>query len=159
MRKSVLTPVLPMFAIPSSTIQTNEKTIRSGQVLEFNAAWHNTDDQRRRPAMIAIRLFLVKIRRMRVRRNFPAWQIQARDKPRRRCRVFEKATATDAATSSIVCAAGSTKLSSVRLCVRPSVPSLRRVCCCGPGSQAISIDCCTAGAQQQIRAVSRCQPT
>jgi len=49
-----------MFAIPSSTIQTNEKTIRSGHVLEFNAAWHNTDDQRRRPAMIAIRLFLVK---------------------------------------------------------------------------------------------------
>jgi len=60
--------------------------------------------------------------------------------------------------------------------VRPSdclsVPSIarcssvRRVCCCGPGGQEISIDCCTAdaaaatapkqhGGQQQRRAVSR----
>jgi len=44
-----------------------------------------------------------------------------------------------------------------------SVPSfgrrlqLRRVCCCGPAGLEISIDCCTAGAQQQMRAVSRCQ--
>jgi len=49
--------------------------------------------------------------------------------------------------------------------------ALRRVCCCGPRRQAISIDCCTArllqarppfdphpqqhGSQQQLRAVSR----
>ena len=44
-----------------------------------------------------------------------------------------------------------------------SVPSfgrrlqLRWVCCCVHGGQQISIDCCTAGAQQQMRAVSRCQ--
>jgi len=40
--------------------------------------------------------------------------------------------------------------------VRPSVPSGRRtpmlrVCCCGPGVQQISIDCCSAGAQRQSR--------
>ena len=59
------------------------------------------------------------------------------------------------------------KLSGVRLSVRlcPSVSlfgrrkPLRRVCCCGPGGQEISIDCHTAGAQQQMRAVSRCQLT
>jgi len=28
---------------------------------------------------------------------------------------------------------------------------LVRVCCCGPGGQEISIDCCTAGGQQQRR--------
>ena len=44
--------------------------------------------------------------------------------------------------------------------VRLSVPSgcstlLLRVCCCGPTGQQISIDCCTAGAGQQMRAVSR----
>jgi len=48
-------------------------------------------------------------------------------------------------------------LSSVRLSVRPSRTSfsrptpLRRVCCCGPGGQEISIDCCTAGARQRMR--------
>jgi len=50
---------------------------------------------------------------------------------------------------------------SVRLFV-PSFGSrtpLRRVCCCGPGEQEISIDCCAAGAQQQIRAVSHYQLT
>jgi len=41
---------------------------------------------------------------------------------------------------------------------------LQRVCCCGPGQQAISIDCCPAlsssrDAQQSMRAVPRCQPT
>ena len=42
---------------------------------------------------------------------------------------------------------------SVRLSVCLSVPaidgcsSMRCVCCCGPGGQEISIDCCTAGAQ------------
>ena len=55
--------------------------------------------------------------------------------------------------------------------VRRSVPAIgrcsrvRRVCCRGPGGQAISIDCCGRrapapqqhGAQQQMRAVSRCQ--
>jgi len=50
--------------------------------------------------------------------------------------------------------------------VRLSVPSIdrcnsvRRVCRCGPGigsRQEISIDYCTAGAQQQLRAVLRCQ--
>jgi len=46
---------------------------------------------------------------------------------------------------------------SVRLSPCPSVPPfclrtpLPRVCCCGPGEQEISIDCCTAGAQQQSR--------
>jgi len=72
-------------------------------------------------------------------------------------------------TARTVCAAGSMKLSSVRLSVPPrpsvcsSVPSfgrraqLRRVCCCGPGDQELSIDRCTACAQQQTRAVSRCQ--
>ena len=29
--------------------------------------------------------------------------------------------------------------------------SVRRVCCCGPGGQEVSIDCCTAGARQQRR--------
>ena len=46
------------------------------------------------------------------------------------------------------CAAGSMKLSgcpSVRPSVRSSHHSLRRVCCCGPGRQDISIGCCTAG--------------
>ena len=48
---------------------------------------------------------------------------------------------------------------SVRLSVRLSVPSVdrcssvRRVCCCGPGEREISIDCCTAGAQQQRRRI------
>jgi len=49
--------------------------------------------------------------------------------------------------------------------VCPSGPSFglrtppRRVCCCGPGGQEISIDYCTACARQQMRAVSRCQLT
>jgi len=45
------------------------------------------------------------------------------------------------------------QLSSVCLSV-PSgrrTPLLRRVCCCGPVGQKISIDCCTAGGQQQPR--------
>ena len=33
------------------------------------------------------------------------------------------------------------------------IQALRRVCCCGLGGQEISIDCCTAGAQQQLRAM------
>ena len=33
-----------------------------------------------------------------------------------------------------------------------------RVCCCGSGRQEMAIDCCTAGAQQKRRAVSRLQP-
>ena len=52
--------------------------------------------------------------------------------------------------------------------IRPSVSSsyrplhLQRVCCCGPGGQEISIDCCTAGARQQPRrsstaASSKCE--
>ena len=47
----------------------------------------------------------------------------------------------------------------------PPCSSVRRVCCCGPGSQDISIDCGTAGgqpqhgAQQEMRAVSRYQRT
>ena len=53
------------------------------------------------------------------------------------------------------------KLSGFCLSVRPSVPSfgrrtlLRRVCYCGPSRKEISIGCCTAGAQQQMRAASR----
>ena len=64
-------------------------------------------------------------------------------------------------TVRVVCAAGVMKLSHVRLSVRPSVRPpprpLRRVCCCGPGGREISISCCTAAAQQQMRTVSRCQ--
>ena len=41
--------------------------------------------------------------------------------------------------------------------VCPSVPSSLRVCCCAPGGQEISIDCCTAGAQQQWRRSSKCE--
>ena len=61
----------------------------------------------------------------------------------------------------IVCRAGSMYRSGIRL----SVPSfahctlLLQVCCCGPSGQEILIDCCTAGAQQQTRAVSRLQLT
>ena len=32
---------------------------------------------------------------------------------------------------------------------------LLRVCCCGPGGQEISIDCCSSGGR--LRAVARCQ--
>jgi len=47
---------------------------------------------------------------------------------------------------SILCGAGSLQLSGVRLSVCPSVCPIRlRVCCCGPGRQETSIDCCTAG--------------
>ena len=42
---------------------------------------------------------------------------------------------------------------SVCLLVRPVRQQTRH--CCGPGGQFISIDCCTAGAQQQTRGVSR----
>ena len=60
-------------------------------------------------------------------------------------------------TARILCGGG---LWNCRASVRLSVcPIIRRVCCCGPGGQEISIDCCTAGAQQQMRAVSRCQLT
>ena len=60
---------------------------------------------------------------------------------------------------------------SVRLYVYPvytdRCSNVRRVCCCGPGEQKISIDCIAAagdgaqqhGGQQQMRAVSRCQLT
>jgi len=34
---------------------------------------------------------------------------------------------------------------------------LWRICCCEPGGQEILIDGCMASAQQQLRAVSRCQ--
>ena len=62
------------------------------------------------------------------------------------------------------------KLSSVRPSVRLSVPSIkssngvRLVCCSAPCVQEISINSCGrraagAGAQQQMRAASRCQPT
>ena len=37
--------------------------------------------------------------------------------------------------------------------------SLLRVCCRRPGRREISIDCCTAGAQLRLRAMSRCQLT
>ena len=41
---------------------------------------------------------------------------------------------------------------SVCLSVPPIIrPPLRWVCCCAAGRQEISIDCCTAGAQQQLR--------
>ena len=54
-------------------------------------------------------------------------------------------------------AAGSVQLSGVRLSVRLSVPSgrrtpLLRVCCCGPGGQEISIDCCTAAGRRSSAA-------
>jgi len=39
-----------------------------------------------------------------------------------------------------------------RVCHTP----MQQICCCGPGGQEISIDCCTAGAEQQM---SRCQLT
>ena len=32
--------------------------------------------------------------------------------------------------------------------------SVRRVCCCGPCGQAISVDCCTARLQQALRSIS-----
>ena len=45
-------------------------------------------------------------------------------------------------------------------CLSEHVPTaanpLVQVCCCGPGRQEISIDCCVAGARQQQRAVPRC---
>ena len=47
------------------------------------------------------------------------------------------------------------QMKGVRPSVCPSVPSFG----CGPGGQDISIDCCRAGAQQQMRAVSRCRLT
>jgi len=31
---------------------------------------------------------------------------------------------------------------------------LMQICCCGPGGQEISIDCCTAGAKQRANAGS-----
>ena len=46
---------------------------------------------------------------------------------------------------------------------RLSVPAfarrtlLLRVCCCAPGGQEISVDCCTAGAQQLQRRSSKCE--
>ena len=39
--------------------------------------------------------------------------------------------------------------------VCPSVPSWWQDCCCGPGGQEMSVGRCMAGAQQQMRAVSR----
>jgi len=32
----------------------------------------------------------------------------------------------------------------------------QQVCCCGPSRQEMSIECCTAGAQQQWRAAREC---
>ena len=60
------------------------------------------------------------------------------------------------------CGAWSMQLSGVRLSVRLSVPSgrhtpLLQVCCCGPGGQDTSKDCCSGGGR--IRAVPRCQRT
>ena len=57
--------------------------------------------------------------------------------------------------------AGSKQLSGVRPSVRTSVPSgrstpLLRVYCCGPGSQEMSTDCCTAGGQQHPRRSTAC---
>jgi len=54
--------------------------------------------------------------------------------------------------------AGCMKVSGVCLSVLSSSAArlCGRVCCCAPGGQEISIDCCTAGAQQQMQAVSRC---
>ena len=42
----------------------------------------------------------------------------------------------------IVCGAGSMQLSGAHPSVCPVQP---QVCCCGPGSQQISSDCCTGG--------------
>jgi len=55
------------------------------------------------------------------------------------------------ATACIVCRAGSMSRYRVRPSVCLSVPlarcsNVRRVCCCAPGGQEISIDCYTAGA-------------
>ena len=45
---------------------------------------------------------------------------------------------------------------SVRLSVCPIIrPSPLRVCCCAPGGQQISIDCCTAG---DLATTALCQP-
>jgi len=48
---------------------------------------------------------------------------------------------------------------SVRLSVQSvdCCGNVRQICCCGSGEQEISIDCCTAGTQKQLRAVLRCQ--
>ena len=40
---------------------------------------------------------------------------------------------------------------SVCLSYRPRCSNVGLVCCCGPGGRKISIDCCTVGAQQQLR--------
>jgi len=65
-------------------------------------------------------------------------------------------------TARIVCVAGSTQLSSVRLSVCLSVPSdhrtpLLQVCCCGPGKHEISIDCWSSVGR--MRTAPRCQRT
>ena len=76
------------------------------------------------------------------------------------CAVYSIGLSID--TARIVCVAGSMKRPGA--CPsRLSVSSfgrrtpLQRVCCCGPGGQKILVDCCTAGAQEQMRSVSRCQ--
>jgi len=53
-------------------------------------------------------------------------------------------------TARTVCGAGSMKLSDIRLSLCPILRrshGMRRVCCCGPGRQAKSIDCSTARLQ------------
>ena len=45
---------------------------------------------------------------------------------------------------------------SVCLSVRLSANPPLQVCCCGPGGQVISIDCCTAGAQLTAAAAPEC---
>ena len=45
--------------------------------------------------------------------------------------------------------------------IRPFVPSgrhtvLLQVCCCRPGGQEISVDCCMASGQQQLRRSMAC---
>jgi len=65
-------------------------------------------------------------------------------------------------TARIVCRAGSMQLPGVRPSVCQSVTSGRRtpllqVCCCGPGRQEISIDCCSSGGR--MRAVPLCRRT
>ena len=68
-------------------------------------------------------------------------------------------------TARIVCGTGSTLRYGVRSSVclshhRPiSANPLLQVCCCEPGGQKISIDCCTATYGRRMRVVPRCQRT
>jgi len=76
---------------------------------------------------------------------------------------FDAVLNTLLALASMVCGAGSMQRSGVRLSVCLSHPiDLRRICCCGPGEQEISIDCCTASGRRpaatapQERAAADC---